>query len=185
MRRSVAAVAVLLATALALPSCQDAAPPVAPDAATPAADAAASAGATATSAIVEFGRDIGSPFHPATGHDRSLHAKDKLYPRTTVIAAGGTVTFRRGPVHAVAIYAPGTEPEDIDVTQLVPAPVPGLPPLITDAGGLLAAEPITAGTIFTPQEWSYTFTTPGRYLVICRVLPHFTEASMYGWVIVK
>ncbi|MGH7572456.1 MAG: hypothetical protein ACREMK_11530 [Gemmatimonadota bacterium] len=30
-----------------------------------------------------------------------------------------------------------------------------------------------------------TFDTPGRYLVICRVLPHFVVAGMYGWVIVK
>ena len=32
---------------------------------------------------------------------------------------------------------------------------------------------------------SFTFTEPGRYLVICTFLPHFADAQMYGWVIVK
>ena len=29
------------------------------------------------------------------------------------------------------------------------------------------------------------FESPGRYLVICTLLPHFVGAKMYGWVIVK
>jgi plastocyanin len=31
---------------------------------------------------------------------------------------------------------------------------------------------------------TWTFTTPGRYLVICTFLPHF-ETGMYGWVTVR
>jgi hypothetical protein len=30
-----------------------------------------------------------------------------------------------------------------------------------------------------------TFATPGKYLMICNVTPHFAFAKMYGWVIVK
>ena len=31
---------------------------------------------------------------------------------------------------------------------------------------------------------SFTFKTPGKYLVICTFLPHF-NAAMYGWVTVR
>lgn len=171
---------------LVLLSCQDA-PPVAPHAgpdAIAAGDAMAGAGAQSLSAVVDFGRpEVGSPFPPPE-HDASYHAKDKLNPRTVVIAVGGTVTFRRAPVHLVAIYEPGTEPEDIDVTQLAPSPIPELP-IITDDDGLVAWEELDPATFFQFAEFEHTFTAPGRYLVICRLMPHFAFANMYGWVIVK
>jgi hypothetical protein len=30
-----------------------------------------------------------------------------------------------------------------------------------------------------------TFDQPGTYLVICAIVPHFVEAKMYAWVVVK
>jgi plastocyanin len=137
---------------------------------------------------VAFGRpDTGSPFPPPSGHDRSSHAKDNLVPRTVVIAQGGTVTFDlSGPgraIHQVAVYPDGTEPGDVDVTALAP-PAAGCPPVprIVDPDGIvLAAQPCAGGS----TSPSYTFTQPGRYLVICTFLPHFAEFQMYGWVIVK
>jgi plastocyanin len=137
---------------------------------------------------VAFGRpDTGSPFPPPSGHDQSSHAKDNLVPRTVVIAQGGTVTFDlSGPgraIHQVAVYPDGTDPGDVDVTALAP-PAAGCPPVprIVDPDGIvLAAQPCAGGS----TSPSYTFTQPGRYLVICTFLPHFAEFQMYGWVIVK
>lgn len=140
------------------------------------------------SATIAFGRpDTGSHFPPPSGHDQSSHAKDNLVPRTVVIARGGTVTFDlSGPgraIHQVAIYPDGADPGDVDTTVLTP-PVPGCPPapLITDPDGIVLAPQPCAGGTTSP---SYTFTAPGRYLVICTFLPHFAEFDMYGWVIVK
>jgi plastocyanin len=138
------------------------------------------------SATIAFGRpDTGSPFPPPSGHDQSSHAKDNLVPRTVVIAQGGTVRFDlSGPgraVHQVAIYPDGTEPRDVDTTALAPPPA-GCPPVPLIADGNVLAPPPCAGGSTSP---SYTFTEPGRYLVICTFLPHFVDAQMYGWVIVK
>lgn len=136
-------------------------------------------------AIMQVGRShVGSPFPPPEGHDASTHAQDAMQPRTVVISAGGVVTFHIEAFHNVAIYEDGTQPEDIDTSQLEPAGTPfPFPPLVNDPSGRLArtdlALPGTAG----PFEW--TFDTPGRYLVICEVLPHFTDGDMYGWVIVQ
>jgi len=138
------------------------------------------------SATVAFGQpDTGSPFPPPSGHDQSSHAKDNLVPRTVVIGQGGTVTFDlSGPgraVHQVAIYPDGTEPGDVDTAALAPPPA-GCPPVPLIAGGNVLEPPPCAGGSTSP---SYTFTEPGRYLVICTFLPHFVDAQMYGWVIVK
>ena len=151
-------------------------------AASPGVSAAAASPLTAT---VQFGlANVGSSFGPTSGHDHSSNAKDNLVPRTVVIDRGGTVTFETFGVHGVAIYAPGTKPEDVDTSVLAP-PQPGCPPvpLINDPTNLLAvrAQPCAGGSV-TP---SYTFANPGRYLIVCRFLPHFVEFNMYGWVNVR
>jgi hypothetical protein len=148
----------------------------------------------AATAVISFGRDdVGSPFPPPSGHDGSFHARDKVRPRQINLALSGTVTFQMGTFHQVAIYAPGTEPEDIDVGSTIditappPAPpgtviIPGF--LIDDPANRLALGPFS----FAPMDWDSpagTFATPGTYLVICTVVPHFTGAKMYAWVTVK
>jgi plastocyanin len=135
-------------------------------------------------AVMRFGDPAtGSPFPPQVGHDMSVHAKDKLVPRTVVIAAGGTVTFEVAPVHRVAIYDDGTTPADISLANQAPPPLPGLPPQIDDANNRLALQ--SAAGFVTPRTFSYTFAEPGRYLVICVTTPHFVTGDMWGWVIVK
>jgi plastocyanin len=155
---------------------------------------ARSAGPVATAAspmtaTVQFGLpNVGSGFPPTSGHDQSAHAVDSMVPGTVVIDKGGTVTFNTGGVHEVAIYAPGTEPSDIDTTDLVltPAgcPKPGgvVPLLIDDDTNRIAlyAQPCGPG----PRTVTHTFDEPGKYLVICAFLPHF-QVQMYGWVEVK
>jgi plastocyanin len=148
-------------------------------------------------AVMQFGQvNVGSDFPPGSGHDQSAHAADNIVPRTVVIKAGGTVTFNLpANIHQINIYKPGTQPEDVDVsvtnrTTLASkgcgAPLPaGLlnAPIVIGSGGsnFEAAISVPCGA---PTERSYTFTQPGRYLVICAFLPHF-EVGMYAWVEVK
>jgi plastocyanin len=132
-------------------------------------------------AVVTFGKpNVGSPFPPPEEHDRSYHAYDAIRPMRTVIAAGGSVTFQVAPAHKIAIYEPGVGPEDIDVTALVDAGLPfPFPPLIDDSDGRIVG---ATGQI---AEFTWTFSEPGLYLVICEVLPHFAAARMYAWVDVR
>ena len=57
-------------------------------------------------------------------------------------------------------------------------------PLIDDAAGRVDAQ---AHQCFGPRTYGFDTTglEPGKYLIICRFVPHFTEADMYGWVTVK
>ena len=129
---------------------------------------------------VRFGNpDAGSPYQPpAFFHDSSSNATDNLIPRTSVISAGGNVTFSIAGFHQVAVYRAGTQPEDITV--------PAFPPnlFINDPTNRLALGP-AAGTQGPWTPPAGTFSTPGRYLILCNVTPHFAVDSMYGWVIVK
>src|SRR6185295_11531488 len=125
-----------------------------------------------------------------------------LTPRTTRIRVGDTVTFAISGFHNVLIYGPGTEPEDIDRTNLVPG---SAPPLINDPNnrlyrGLdpraLPGLPPVVPPAFQNQDRVEVvgFNTKGRYLAICGVLPHFFEAAtattparfvMFGFIEVR
>jgi hypothetical protein len=136
-----------------------------------------------STATVQFGRpDTGSPFPPPSGHDQSSNAKDNMVPRTVVISQGGSVTFEIAGLHQPAIYEAGTTPSDITPTT-DPTPPPGR---VNDSNGRLVLGPLNAPPATT--NWTSpagTFDQPGRYLVICNILPHFANFNMYGWVIVK
>jgi plastocyanin len=155
-------------------------------------------GKSPLTAVMQFGQvNVGSNFPPGSGHDQSAHAADNLVPRTVVIGVGGTVTFNLpASIHQINIYKPGTQPEDVDVsianrTSLsahagcgapLPPELTGAPLIIGSAGtNFEAAIPVPC---LQPTQRTYTFTTPGRYLVICAFLPHF-QVGMYGWVEVK
>jgi hypothetical protein len=180
----------LLVLAAAAVGCGETPAPTAPEGPSLAVGAAAHA----ATAVISFGRDdVGSPFPPPSGHDGSFHARDKVRPRQANLALSGTVTFQMGTFHQVAIYAPGTEPGDIDVGSTIDltAPPPAPPGtviipdfLIDDPTNRLALGPFS----FAPMDWDSpvgTFDAPGTYLVICSVVPHFTQAKMYAWVTVK
>jgi plastocyanin len=144
-------------------------------------------GSTAT---MYFGKAVGSPFDPAEGHDASPHAADKVRPHIVTIGVGGSVTFEVGPFHQVSIYEAGTETDDIDLSLIEDLTAPFFIPdfLINDPEGRLAANQLTTTLSFTPSTWTSpagTFDAPGRYLVLCRVFPHFAFSGMYGWVNVK
>lgn len=184
--------ALLSVTVVALAACQDSDPsstPLTPTASVGAQAADGQGGSLPMHAEVEFGIEegaVGSPFPPAE-HDQSFHAFDKLRPRTVTIGPGGSVTFEIYPLHQPAVYEPGVRPEDIDTDSTEPIVINGttLPfPLvrITDSDGRIALAPPQS---FEEEEWTVTFEEPGRYLVICTTWVHFTEAKMYGWVIVQ
>jgi hypothetical protein len=104
-----------------------------------------------------------------------------------VISQGGTVEFHiNTAAHGLAIYEPGTRPEDIDADVTTPA-VMECPtvPLIDDPDGRIAVfdQPCALG--MATDVVSFTFNEPGRYLFICTFRPHFVDFEMYGWVNVE
>jgi plastocyanin len=119
------------------------------------------------------------------------HASDAIRPRTVVISQGGTVTFHiprrtdpdRPGLHQVAVFPPGTKPRDVDsVPRTAYSGCPRGDRYIADPEGTPVAPPPCTGGMAAP---SYTFSEPGRYLVICTFDSHFLNWDMYGWVIVK
>ena len=152
---------------------------------------AAKVGTTATMEFGEVTHDVGSPFNPPenVGHDHSDHAKDKVRPREVVISVGGTVTFEIGVFHQVTIYEAGMKFSDVEVEGTENLTAPGFIPnfLVVAPDGVIASNDNLATTLFPfSTEWtSPPFTEPGRYLVLCRVAPHFFGAQMYGYVTVK
>lgn len=127
----------------------------------------------------------------APGLPNNVHA---LIPNEVQIKAGGTVNFAVSGFHLVIVYGDGTRPEDIDTTDTVPATIQPGPPMINDDRnrvyrGLdptvlprLSGPPQgTAQPFFQDRVEAVNFSAPGRYLVICGVLPHFL-GGMYGYV---
>lgn len=117
-----------------------------------------------------------------------------LIPNEVQIRAGGTVNFIIAGFHLVTVYGDGTQPEDIDITDTVPATVPPGPPMINDSTNRVyrGIDPTTLPLLRGPAQGPsqpvlqdrvevVQFSEPGRYLVICGVLPHFI-GNMYGWV---
>jgi len=125
----------------------------------------------------------GSPFSPAADHDRSFNAKDNLVPRTLVINRGQSVTYHVNGVHWPAVYQTGIDDEDLNTTAV---PAPGCPSgtRVNDPTGRLfqTTNCVPNGTLVTVP--ASVFTTPGRYLVICQIHPHFVN-GMYGWIQVQ
>jgi hypothetical protein len=135
----------------------------------------------ATWATIQFGRRRRVPFPPSSEHTSPAHAKDNLVLRTALIDKAAPSRNVPAGAHQIAIYAPGTNPEDINtaaLTRLCPGPTPRL---INDPTNRVALITHACGSDWQAQ---YTFDAPGRYLVICAFLPHF-NVGMYGWVEVR
>ncbi|HJS74123.1 MAG TPA: hypothetical protein VJ921_07555 [Vicinamibacteria bacterium] len=116
---------------------------------------------------------------PAAPDAPNVH---QLIPNVVTIKAGGTVDFIIAGFHVLAIYGPGTRPEDIDETNVEPLPgaPPDLPPVIADPNDRvyrgLNPIPLPQDRVEVVQ-----FNRRGTYLVICAFLPHF-EDEMWGFV---
>ncbi len=107
-----------------------------------------------------------------------------LIPHRATIKAGGSVNFIIAGLHQVAVYAPGTKPEDIDKT--ITRPTTGVPPgvpLINDANNRVYAG-LDPSTQPRDRVEVVHFPNRGLHLVICAVLPHFLD-NMWGYVRVQ
>jgi hypothetical protein len=131
-------------------------------------------------AVVAFGQwntpldRFGGTFIPANvGHHVS--------PHEVTIAAGGSVTFLIGGFHLVLVYNDGVEHSDVNPALLIVTtpPAPPAPPLVNDPANRLyrgldpRVNPVDRIEVVHFHE-------PGRYLMVCGVLPHFHE--MFGYV---
>jgi plastocyanin len=113
-----------------------------------------------------------------------------LIPQTSRIRVGDTVSFIISGFHLVLIYGPGVEPSDVDRTNLIvtPGTPPPFPPLINDPDERLYRG-LDPRTLVPTQDRVEVvgFNTPGRYLVVCGVLPHFFDPAtnsfvMFGYI---
>lgn len=106
-----------------------------------------------------------------------------IVPEVAKIKAGGTVNFIIAGFHQVIVYGDGTRPEDINTSITVPLTNPLPPPaplLIADPNRRVYRGPDPSTQPADRVEVVH-FATPGTYLVICGVSPHF-NAGMYGYV---
>lgn len=129
----------------------------------------------------------------------NVHA---LIPNEVEIKAGGTVNYIIAGFHVIAVYGNNKRPQDIAVNVTVPpfgAPTPqiiddpvdrvyrGTDPTVMPflQGPTQPAVAPPGAPPFQPvlQDRAEVvhFPSPGNYLVICAVLPHFKQ-GMYGYV---
>jgi plastocyanin len=102
-------------------------------------------------------------------------------PREVTIKAGGAVSFVIGGFHQVVAYGPGTGPESISVSNVIPgAGSPPSPPLIDDPVNRVYRG-LDPGLQPRDRVEVLQFPNPGMYFVICAVLPHFVN-GMYAYV---
>ncbi len=134
------------------------------------------------SATVSFGQWATDPpldrFPNASPGARNVHA---LIPNEVTIQAGGSVNYVIAGFHHVLVYDDGTQPAQINTGLTTPTTgVPAGVPLIADPNRRIyrGLDPS-----LQPRDRVEVvqFSKPGRYLVICGVLPHFLD-GMIGFV---
>jgi plastocyanin len=109
------------------------------------------------------------PFAPPQGGHH-------VTPQEVTIKAAGSVNFIIAGLHLVLVYGAGTQPGSINVGAIIP----GTPPLINDPINRIyrGLDPRTQSL---DRVEVVHFHTPGTYLVICGVLPHFND-GMFGFI---
>lgn len=137
-------------------------------------------------ATVSFGAWPAAPHAPldrfATPNAPVAPNAHVLLPYVSTVKVGGAVNFVIAGFHVVAVYGPGTKPEDIDATNRIalPGAPTGFPPAINDPRNRLY---LGLNPFPLPQDRVEVvqFRHPGVHLVICAFLPHF-EDKMWGYV---
>ena len=156
-------------------------------------------------AVVSFGQWDVDPDAPldrqpiGTDLENRVRNVHHMLPFEVEIAAGGAVSFVISGLHQILIYGPGRSLADVQAGAAATSPIPGVPPLVdypTDRvyrgvdPRVLQYPPLvpppaeTTGVLVADRVESVNFKEPGRYLVVCGVLPHFLE-GMHGYVKVK
>lgn len=140
-------------------------------------------------AVVNFGqwktdppldRYPNAPLPPPTNNHQ-------LLPARVTIKAGGSVSFIISGLHQILVYGPGVKPTDINTTVPTGAATTGVPlgvPMVNDPNNRIYRGPDPSLLTSLDRVESVHFPHPGRYLVICGILPHFLE-GMFGYVVVK
>jgi len=142
------------------------------------------------------------------GNDRTRN-DHQIIPNPIKVHVGDTISFIISGFHNPQIFGPGTQPEDIDRTVLAPVnpAFPAGPPIFADTRNRVfrGADPRNISpTVAVPpgaptllpvgvsqdRVEVVSLTEPGRYLVICGVLPHFFDAAtgqfvMFGFIDVE
>lgn len=150
---------------------------------------------------VSFGSwDLDTPldrFPNNSPRDRNYH---HMTPDVAEVKVGGSVNFHISGFHHLLIYDHGTKPQDIKILSTRPPTTQPVPPLIDDSNNRIyrgldpSVLPMLPGS--TPPQplqdriETVRFPNPGKFLVICGVLPHFFDAPtgqfiMFGYVRVK
>lgn len=113
-----------------------------------------------------------------TGLNTTGALNNQIIPSEVTIKAGGVVTFVVSGFHQIAVYAPETQPEKINIElldgRLIDDPFNrvylGLDPRGDDPN-------LNGSRVEAVQ-----FDEPGLYLVICSVRQNFVNNSMFGFV---
>ena len=147
---------------------------------------AQSDGNSRMSVTVAFGGGLNTASPPG------IPANHHVLPKTIEIKAGGVVNFAVAGFHQIVVYQPGVEASDIVPPVFVPpttnlfmnynlgtAYYVGINPRNANA-----ATPAAPATVFNGDNRieSVSFATPGVYLVVCNVTPHFARDGMYAYV---
>ena len=146
------------------------------------------------------GMNTAQPGNPANHH---------VIPDTIRVNVGDVVSFTVSGFHILRVYGNGVRladvkaliPDECEVNPLPPATFPpqcGAPPVPVVSAGALSVYYQGINSLVSPQPGPpfalpspatnrvepVSFNEPGRYLVICAVLPHFND-KMYAWVEVR
>jgi plastocyanin len=156
-------------------------------------------------AVASFGQWDGDPAVPFDRQPINTNTENRvrnvhlMLPYEVDVDAGGAVSFVISGVHQLLVYGPGRELEDVQAGAAGLPPIAGAPPLVEYATdrvyrgldprvlqylALAAPPPDTPNNLVVDRVESVRFKEPGRYLVVCGVLPHFNE-GMHGYVNVK
>jgi plastocyanin len=134
-------------------------------------------------ATVSFGMWMSSPpldRFPNTSDTRFANAH-VLVPNVVTIKAGGSVNFIISGLHNIIVYGDGTKPSDINVAAVTTTTgTPNDVPIINDPTNRIYRG-LDPSLQAIDRVEVVQFPTPGTYLVICGLLPHFA-AGMYGYV---
>lgn len=146
------------------------------------------------------GLNTAQPGNPANHH---------VIPDTIRVNVGDVVSFSVAGFHIIRVYGNGVRlsdvkaeiPDECEVNPLPPATFPpqcGAPPVPVVSTGALSVyyqginplvspqpgPPFAMASAATNRSEAVSFLAPGRYLVICAVLPHFND-RMFAWIEVR
>jgi len=147
------------------------------------------------------GMNTNQPGNPLNHH---------VIPEIVRVNVGDVVSFAVAGFHIIRVYGDGVKlsdvkaviPDECEINPIPPATFPatcgpaGLPPVVpagtlnvyyNGINGLVSPQPGPPFALPSPatnRVETVSFLQPGRFLVICAVLPHFND-KMYAWIEVR